>query len=285
VSVQTSLHDSATTAFADLADGRRFAYRRFGVGAGGAVPLLMLHHFRATMDFWDPAVTDGLAASREVILVDNAGLGASTGDTPTDVETMAEDISAFLDALGLDRADVLGFSLGGMVAQPLAAAEPDRVRRVVLVGTGPQGGENMQLTPDVVAAATTPEPGAEQLLYLFYAPTQTSQGAGAASLGRIFRRAAREPMPEEKVLRAQGQAITVWATVPSTNRYAMLEDIRQPVLVVNGHHDIMVPTVNAFILQQHLPDAQLVLYPDSGHGSLFQYPDRFVDDVTKFLDR
>jgi len=274
-------HETAPTRFID-ANGIRYAYRSFGKESG--VPLVFLQHFRGTMDNWDPAVVNGLAKDRPVVLFDNAGIARSGGETPDNIAEMARDALAVIQALGLRQIDLLGFSIGGFVAQQVTLDRPDLVRRVILAGTGPQGGEGMDtFSPEVQAVATQEKAKPEDLLFLFFAPTETSQAAGRAFLGRLgARKEDREPPSNDQVRRAQLVAIQAWGT-PQGERYARLREIKQPVLVVNGNNDIMVPTVNSFILSQHLPNAQLILYPDSGHGSLFQYPALFVEHASLFL--
>jgi pimeloyl-ACP methyl ester carboxylesterase len=156
---------------------------------------------------------------------------------------------------------------------------------VILAGTGPQGGEGMAtFTPEVARAATRPEPTAETFLFLFFTPSETSQIAGKAFLKRRYQRTEQDVPSSAAAMEAQSAAIAAWGAVPQRERYVRLEKLRQPVLVANGHNDIMVPTINSFILQQHIPDATLILYPDSGHGALFQFSDLFVQHVTTFLD-
>ena len=193
-------------------------------------------------------------------------------------------MSIFLTALGLSEVDLLGFSLGGFVAQQLALDHPASVRRIVLAGTGPQGGESMDTyTPRVAEVATRSEPIQEDFLYLFFEPTPSSQAAGRAFWERRHARKQSLDVPSSmRVMQRQGAAIADWGA-PKGERYGRLKDIPNPVLVVNGAHDILVPTVNSYILQQRLPNAQLILYPDSGHGALFQYPETFVEHVSTFL--
>jgi pimeloyl-ACP methyl ester carboxylesterase len=274
-------HETAPTRFIE-ANGIRYAYRRFGKESG--VPLVFLQHFRGTMDNWDPMITNGFAQDRPVVLFDNAGVGLSGGETPDNVADMARHAVAFIEALGLTQVDLLGFSLGGFVAQQVTLGHPDLVRRVVLAGTGPQGGEGMdRFTPAVEAVATKEKSGPESLLFLFFEPTATSQAAGRAFLQRLGARTTDREEPSSLQTRdAQLKAIQAWG-VPEGERYARLKQIRQPVLVANGANDIMVPTVNSFILSQRLPNASLILYPDSGHGFLFQYAELFVEHVSRFL--
>ena len=275
-------HHTAPTQFVD-GNGIRFAYRRFG--KAGAAPLVFNMHFIGTMDHWDPAVTDGIAGDREVILFDNAGISSSSGEVPTSVEEMAEDAIAFVKALGLAEIDVLGFSLGGLIAQTMAIAEPKLIRRVVLVGTGPRSGEGMAtLTPEAqqIFGATYENPD-DLWLRVHFTPSERSQAAGRAFLGRVHRRVEdRDPDVNERVAPAQIEAIGKWGA-PRADAFAYLRGLTQPALVVNGSSDVIIYTVNSLILQQNLPNAQLILYPDSNHGSQFQYPSLFVADVARFL--
>jgi pimeloyl-ACP methyl ester carboxylesterase len=276
-------HQTAPTQFVEAA-GIRFAYRRFG--KSGGVPLVFNMHFTGTMDHWDPLVTDGLAAGREVILFNNAGISSTNGEVPASVEEMAAKAAAFIKALGLAKVDVLGFSLGGFVAQALTLAEPGLVRRLVLVGTGPRGGESMAtLTPEAQAVfgATYANPD-EAWLGAFFTPTEASQAAGRAFLKRFrLRQEGRDPEVSEKVAPVQITAIGQWGA-PRAGAFDYLREIPHPTLVINGSNDVIIYSVNSFILQQNLPNAQLILYPDSNHGSQYQYPALFVADVTRFLD-
>jgi pimeloyl-ACP methyl ester carboxylesterase len=276
-------HQTAPTQFV-AAKGIRFAYRRFG--KIGGVPLVFNMHFTGTMDHWDPLVTDGLAATREVILFDNVGISRTSGQVPTSVEEMAANAVAFINALGLAKVDVLGFSLGGFVAQALALANPGLVRRLILVGTGPRGGEGMAtLTPEAQAAFSARYSHPDDLwLNIFFTPSEVSQAAGRAFLRRFRERVLdRDPEVNREVEPAQVAAIYKWG-IQRAGALDYLREITHPTLVINGNNDVIVYTVNSYTLQQHLPNAQLILYPDSNHGSQYQYPALFVADVTRFLD-
>ncbi len=278
----TYTHRTAPTQFVE-ANGIRFAYRRFG--KPGGVPLVFNIHFLGNMDHWDPLVTDGFAKDREVILFDNAGISSSSGEVPTSIEGMAANAIAFIKALGLSQVDLLGFSMGGLVAQQLTLTAPELVGRLVLVGTGPRSGEGMaSLTPEAKKIfGATYDPPDKLWLSVFFAPSEASQAAGRAYLKRFrLRSEARDPELNEKVAPAQLEALAKWGA-PRANPFDYLKAIYQPTLVVNGDNDVIIYTINSYILQQNIPDAQLILYPDANHGSQYQYPERFVRHVSMFL--
>ncbi len=264
--------------------GERYAYRRFGAGSG--LPLLYLHHFMGTLDNWDPAVTDPLAAGREVILFESAGIGRSSGKVPETIAGMAVHALAFLDGLGLKTCDVLGFSLGGMVAQQMAQNHPSIFRRMILVGTAPRGGEDIMHLEKPSLAKPLGDPklqGYAVLQKIFFTQTQTSQAAGAAFIERILQRKEdREPVSGPEIAQAQMAAFRDWDRF-SGERFADLKNIWQPTLVVNGIHDEMIPVRNSYWLSASLPNAVLLTYPDSGHGSLFQFHGSFTRQATAFL--
>jgi pimeloyl-ACP methyl ester carboxylesterase len=260
-----------------------YAYRRFG--GGSPHPLVFLQHFTGTLDNWDPAVTDALASGREVILFDNAGIGRSTGNVPETVQGMAAHALAFLDALELERVDLLGFSLGGMVAQEITLARPSLVRKMLLVGTAPEGGEEiMRLEkPEPKRIFASNLPASQRLVKLFFAPSASSQAAGEAFIARLAQRNQdREPVPGPEVAKAQIVAFRAWEAF-SGERFAKLRKIGQPCLVVSGVFDMMIPVRNSYILSEHLPNAVLLTFPDSGHGSLFQFHESFTRQAAAFL--
>jgi pimeloyl-ACP methyl ester carboxylesterase len=247
-----------------------------------------MQHFRGGLDHWDPAITDGFAKDRPVILFDNAGVASSSGETPRTVEAMADHAADFVNALGLSQLDLLGFSFGGYVAQVFTFRHPNVVRRLMLVGTGPRGGEP-PTDPNYRPYATSTDPATgegtlEAFLYLFFSPSPRGQAAGRAFWERRHRRENDIDRPSSpQTMSAQSAAITDWRQVRG-ERFAELRSITRPTLVVNGSKDVMVPTINSFSLSQHIPSAQLIIYPDSGHGSLFQYPDLFLSHARMFLE-
>jgi pimeloyl-ACP methyl ester carboxylesterase len=267
-------------------NGDSFVYRRFGNEQTDAPPLVFLQHFRGNLDSWDPALVDRLAKGREVILLDNRGVGGSTGVVPDNVTDMARDALAFIDALGLKEIDILGFSLGGYVAQELTLLRPRLVRRLVLAGTAPQGGPDLHRWSDTVfALATADEPTAEDLLSLFFSPSEESRAKGAEYLQRAYRRQEDRDTPTDLETRdAQLVAITAWG-IPDASKLNRLVGITQPTLVANGDDDQMMHTENSRLLAEQLPNAELRIYPDANHGFLDQYPELFADDVAEFLDR
>jgi pimeloyl-ACP methyl ester carboxylesterase len=262
----------------------RYAFRRFGAGPG--LPLLCLQHFTGTMDNWDPAVTDPLADQREVILFESAGIGRSSGSVPNTIAGMAAHAFAFVDALGVEICDVLGFSLGGMVAQQMVLERPSIFRRMILVGTAPRGGEDIMHLEKPSLAQALGDPslqGYAVLQKIFFAPTHTSQAAGAAFIERLMQRETdREPISGPAVAQAQMAAFREWDGFTGI-RFADLKDIHHPTLVMNGVHDEMIPVRNSYWLSENLPNAVLITYPDAGHGSLFQFHQAFTHQATAFL--
>jgi pimeloyl-ACP methyl ester carboxylesterase len=262
-------------------DGTPFAYREVGPTTG--VPVVFLHHFTAVLDDWDPAVVDGIAAEHRVILVDLRGVGGSGGTTPDSVEAMAADAVALLDALGLGTVDLFGYSLGGMVAQVILQQRPDLVRRVILAGTAPAGDQGPAATGAVLQAAmeNAGEQGKHPKHFLFFSPTAASQAAADAFLARLDERSEDRDAPvSNETIGAQLTALAKWEQGTSP---AGLTNIDKPVLVVNGDDDTMLPTISSLHLAQLVPDAQLSIYPDSGHGGIFQHHGLFVAQALEFL--
>ena len=282
--MHTASNITAPTQFVDV-DSQRYAYRRFGDGPG--LPLLCLQHFTGTLDNWDPAVTDPIAANREVILFDNAGVGRSSGAVPNSIARMTDHVVAFLGALGITRCDVLGYSLGGMIAQQMAQFRPSMVRRMVLAGTAPRGGEDVMHLEKPSLARYLGDPklqGYGVLQRIFFAPSESSQAAGAAFIGRLLlRKEDRDPPSGPEVAAAQIAAFREWEQFTG-ERFSELKNIRQPTLVFNGIRDEMIPVSNSYWLSANLPNAVLLTYPDSGHGSLFQFAESFARQATTFLD-
>ena len=282
--MRSHVSSDAPTQSLEVAGGQRYAYRRFGGGPG--LPLLLLQHFTGTLDNWDPALTDALAEGRELILFDNAGVGHSSGAVPSTIAGMAEHAAAFLDGLGVGTCDVLGFSLGGMVAQQMALDSPTIFRRLILVGTAPRGGEDiMHLDKPSLAKhlQDSSKKGYTILQKIFFTPTASGQAAGAAFVARLAER--REDLDGASgpgVAGAQMAAFRDWEGFTG-ERYADLRTIGHPTLIVNGVQDEMVPVVNSYRLAEHLSNAMLLTYPDAGHGSLFQYHDSFARHASAFL--
>ena len=271
-------HETAPTQSVEIA-GAAIAHRRFG--KPGEAPLLLLNYFAANMDDWDPTITNGLAAEREIVLFDYRGIGRSSGETGTTVSALSEDCATFCRAIGLGKIDVMGFSLGGMVAQQLAHDYPDLLRRMILLGTGPRGGEGMtftELTLDELDDLVS------LIMNAFFTQSGASSTSGKAYLDRLQSRKGDRDDPVSRVSAgAQLNAIREWGIVPAQNRYAMLGRLSHPTLIVHGSKDVVVPPINAFILEQHIPNAKLVMYPDSSHGAQSQYAKDFLTQVEMFL--
>jgi pimeloyl-ACP methyl ester carboxylesterase len=260
--------------------GTKFAYRELGPETG--VPVIFLNHLAAELDRWDPRVVDGIAAKRRVIVFDNRGIGASGGSTPNSVEAMADDAIAFIRALGFEQVDLLGFSLGGFISQVIALKEPQLVRRIILAGTGPAGGVGIDKVTrvtirDMIKAALTfrhPE------YYLFFTGTANGRGAARDFLRRL---------KERKANRVKGVSIPAFITqlkaIHAWGRQAPadLSRIKHPVLVANGDQDKMVPSSNSIDMARRIPDAELVIYEDAGHGGIFQYHRQFVPKALAFF--
>lgn len=265
-------------------DGARFAYRRWGNAGSGQPPLFFLQHFRGGMDHWDPLMTDGLAAGREVILYDPRGLASSTGTPRGLIEDMADDAAMVIRAIGLKKVDVVGFSLGGMIAQDLTRRHPDLVRKLMLLGTQPRGG-NPDPDPRIFEVAPNPVPTVDDFLFLFFGPSEAAKQAGRAFWDRRHLRADQDPPSSAEVMMGQIAANTAFVTpLDPEAPFAHLQEITQPTLIVNGVNDVMIATINSWHMVQNIPNSQLIVYPDAGHGAQFQYPERFLKHAVQFLD-
>jgi pimeloyl-ACP methyl ester carboxylesterase len=286
--MHTTTHPGTALSYATVptrtvtAAGVEFAYRELGTSTG--VPVILLTHLAATLDNWDPRVVDGLAARRRVIAFDNRGVGATTGAPASTIEDMARDAVAFIRALGLDRVDLLGLSMGGMIAQVIAATDPALVRKLVLAGTGPAGGVGIDRITWVSNAAvlrgilTFSDPKTT----LFFTRTANGKRAAHEFLARLAERTVdRDRKITTRAYRAQLAAVHDWGT----RAPADLSKLTQPTLVANGEHDTMIPTENSVDLSRRLPDAELELYPDAGHAGIFQHHRQFVATTLDFLAR
>ncbi|MFF3712927.1 alpha/beta fold hydrolase [Streptomyces phaeochromogenes] len=279
-SVETS-YRNAPTRTVD-AGGVTFAYRELGPRSG--VPVVFLTHLAAVLDNWDPRVVDGIAAKRRVVTFDNRGVGTSSGSTPRTIEAMAKDAVTFIRALGFDHVDLHGFSMGGMIAQVIAQTDPDLVRRLILTGTGPAGGEGINNVTrlshlDTVRGLFTLQ---DPKQFLFFTRTANGRRAGKEFLGRLKERTQdRDKAISPISYSNQLKAIHRWGL----ERPQDLSVIHQPVLVANGESDRMVPSQNSTDLARRMPNGELVLYPDAGHGGIFQFHRQFVETALEFLER
>jgi pimeloyl-ACP methyl ester carboxylesterase len=272
-------YETVPTEFVE-ASGIRYAYRRFG--KVGKTPLLCLGYFNSNLDAWDPALTNELAQEHELILFENTGVGASAGQTPSTVAEMSEDCFAFCRELGLKAVDVVGFSLGGMIAQQMGFEYPDLVKRLILLGTGPRGGEGMTFTE------LSPEEQADPVAFLlgaFFTSSETSRNAGRQYIKRTESRKENRdaPVSHDSAV-AQLAAIREWGAIPKTERFEYLKKITQPVLIVHGNKDIVVRPINALLLVENLPNATLIVYSDSSHGTQSQHKELFLAHVRLFLN-
>ncbi len=271
--------ENAPTQRVDV-DGTSFAYR--DIGPKSNVPVVFLHHLTAVIDDWDPRVVDGLAAEHQVIVFDNRGVGGSGGTTPSTVEEMAQHAVAFIRALGLTKVDLLGFSLGGFLAQVIAREEPDLVRKIIIAGSGPAGGEGISPMGAVLqdAVGKAGAAGKHPKHFLFFTQTESGQAAANAFLARLNeRKDDRVAGITNATIGAQLTAIHAWGQGDPSG----LSEIQHPVLVANGDDDVMAPTINSFELARRLPNATLSIFPDASHGGIFQYHDIFVQQALAFL--
>jgi pimeloyl-ACP methyl ester carboxylesterase len=258
-----------------------YAYR--DVGAGD-VPIVLLQHFRGNLDNWDPALVDDLSTTRRVVTFNNRGVGSTSGLTPNTVEAMAYDAIAFIDALGLKKIDLLGFSIGSFVAQEIALTRPDLLRRLVLASSAPQGASGMHgWARDVIEQVGQPEPNPQGYLDVFFAHSDTSRQAGQQTAGRIFGKQGNQDVPTTwQTRQAQYDAVCRWG-IPNHSLLQRVSAIEVPVFVANGDSDPMILPRYSYLLAGLLPDARLKIYPDSAHGFLFQHHSEFAADVNSFL--
>jgi pimeloyl-ACP methyl ester carboxylesterase len=272
----------APTQQVTAANAIEYAYRELG---DGDVPVVLLQHFRGNLDNWDPALIDALAADRRVVTFDNVGVGATTGTTPNTIAAMAHDAIAFIEALGLQRVHLLGFSIGSFVAQEVALIRPDLLRRVVLASSAPQGAVGMHgWAPEVIGAVGAPETSPEGYLSVFFARTKTSLAAGQEAAGRIFggRTTDRDQPTTWQTRQAQYDAVCTWG-IPNHSLLERVTAIELPVFVANGDSDPMILPRYSHLLAGLLPNARLKIYADSAHGFLFQHHSEFAADVHAFL--
>lgn len=263
------------------ATGTRFAYRDTG---GDGLPLVLLQHFRGTLDSWDPALVNELGANRRVLAFDNVGVAGSSGAVPSTIAEMAAGALTFLDAMNLEKVDLLGFSIGSFVAQEIALARPSAVNRMVLASSAPKGAPGMHgWAPKVISLVGARQPGPEAYLDVFFTPSDASQNAGKAFMERIFSRTEnRDAEASWECRLAQYDAVCEWGT-PNRGLLERLDVIELPVFVANGDSDPMILPKYSYLLAGLLPDAILQIYPDSAHGFLFQHHETFAADVNKFL--
>lgn len=263
------------------ADGVNFAYREYGQQNGGT-PIIFLNHLAAVLDNWDPRIIDGIAAKHHVVIFDNRGVGASTGEPAKSIEQMADDAITFIQAKGFKQVDLFGFSMGGMISQEIVLKQPQLIRKMILSGTGPAGGTGISTVGrvsnwDLVRGMATRQ---DPKVYLFFTRTENGKAAAKEFVQRINERT--ENRDKEITLtayRAQLKALKKWGN----KKPADLSIIQQPVLVANGDHDRMVPTVNTYDLAKRLPNSSLIIYPDAGHGGIFQFNQDFVKQSLTFL--
>jgi pimeloyl-ACP methyl ester carboxylesterase len=265
------------------ANGVDYAYRDAGGGEGG-VPLVLLQHFRGNLDNWDPALIDALASARRVITFDNAGVGGSTGTTPSTIEQMAYDAITFITAMDLGQVDLLGFSIGSFVAQQIALTRPAMVRRLILASAAPQGAAGMHgWAAEVIGAIGTPRTSPEQYLDVFFARSSSSRQAGQQAQRRMYARTEdRDKATTWATREAQYDAVCTWG-IPDHALLQRLSSLQMPVFVANGDSDPMILPHYSYLLAGLIPQARVKIYPDSAHGFLFQHHAEFAADVEAFL--
>jgi pimeloyl-ACP methyl ester carboxylesterase len=284
MSTATKTYINTPNRSVEAAEGTTFVYR--DVGGGGELPLVLLQHFRGNLENWDPPLVDALAQNRRVITFDYAGVGGSTGQTQHTIAEMAIGTLAFLDALGLEQVDVLGFSIGSFVAQDITLTRPALVRRLVLASSAPQGGAGMHgWAKSVMDAVGMPETNPEGYLSVFFAPSPTSQEAGKQTLQRIFgaRTEDRDADTTWATRLAQYDAVCAWGQ-PDHALLQRVSAIECPVFIANGDSDPMILPHYSYLLAGLIPQSKVKIYPDSAHGFLFQHASEFATDVAAFLE-
>jgi pimeloyl-ACP methyl ester carboxylesterase len=263
------------------ANGVEYAYRETG---DGAVPLVLLQHFRGNLDNWDPALVDALASAHKVVAFDNVGVGGSSGVPPSSAREMALGATAFIAAMGYEEVDLLGFSIGSFVTQEIALSRPEVVRRVILASAAPEGAQGMHgWAPEVIHAVGKPETSAEEYLSVFFAPSDASRQAGREAMGRMFSR--QEDRDKETTWETrlnQYDAVCSWG-VPNHALLQKVGAISVPVFIANGDSDPMILPHYSYLLAGLIPQSSIKIYPDSAHGFLFQHHAEFAADVTEFL--
>ncbi len=288
MSSSETLNEPVTTSYAKApgrtitAGGVTYAYRE--LGPKGGIPVVFFVHLAATLDNWDPGIIDPIAKGRHVIAFDNRGVGASTGQVPDSIEAMADDAYTFITALGFDKVDVFSFSLGGFVAQALVVKHPELVRKLVLTGTGPKGGKDIDKVVgttywDILRAALTRSDAKE---FLFFNRNATGKPAARAFVNRLEERTVDRDAPiKVKAFRTQLKAIQKWGRSAPDD----LSKITQPTLIANGDNDRMVPSILSEDLHRRIENSELIIYPDSGHGGVFQFHQKFAPIAVEFLAR
>jgi pimeloyl-ACP methyl ester carboxylesterase len=278
----TATYSELPNKLVSAANGIDYAYRDAGEGA---IPLVLLQHFRGNLDSWDPALVDALASTRRVVTFDNAGVGGSTGSTPNAITQMAQDAMAFITAMELSQVDILGFSIGSFVAQEIALARPAILRKLILASAAPQGADGMHgWAPDVIGAVGTPQTSPDEYLDVFFAPSSSSRQAGKEALQRMYARTQdRDTATTWATREAQYDAVCTWG-IPNHSLLQRVSAIDVPVFVANGDSDPMILPRYSYLLAGLIPQARVRIYPDAAHGFLFQHHAEFAGDVDAFLD-
>ena len=273
-------HQTAVTQFITAGE-TKYAYRVLGNKSG--IPLVMISALGNSMDDWDPAVTNGLAQQYKVIIFDIEGVGSSSGPTPNNIPDMASGVVNFIHALGYTKVNLLGFSMGSFITEQIALTNPGLVNKIILTGTGPKGAEGLSNLPNILATTVglTPE---QVFLASFFATTDSSQAAGKLSYERIQKRTDGRDAPVNQESAVAGlTAVLGWAQ-PNPDALNELKKITKPVLIAQGEKDFLVPVINAINMANSIPGSKLIVYPNAGHGAIYQYHDQFVQSAFEFLN-